>query len=268
MPQLDQPRRLRILGSQTSERRVEFNQVVTDTGSRQRDIVECDAFPVPSMFFCTLAACGVDENAPHRLGGRGKEVCPAFPELGPLHIHEPHIRLVDKSGWLQSLPGVFLGQPSSRELLQFVVHERQQPVGRNGLAQLNLLQNLRDFGHSEDCKPPLKANPCGVTFARSVRPAVWVSSDSRLTTCPGPTVLARRENRIAPQGNRRDLSMSEFITDSLNQRYWATLALVAFLVLLNQLLVQPSLMRLTTDAPVINIAGRQRMLSQRLAEST
>ena len=61
--------------------------------------------------------------------------------------------------------------------------------------------------------------------------------------------------------------MSEYLTDSLNQRYRAALALVAFLVLLNQLLVQPSLMRLTTDAPVINIAGRQRMLSQRLAKA-
>lgn len=61
--------------------------------------------------------------------------------------------------------------------------------------------------------------------------------------------------------------MSKDLTDSLNQRYRATLALVAFLVLLNQLLVQPSLIGLTTDAPVINIAGRQRMLSQRLAKA-
>src|SRR5260370_27957499 len=61
--------------------------------------------------------------------------------------------------------------------------------------------------------------------------------------------------------------MSELPADSLTQRYRVALALVAFLVLLNQLLVQPSLMRLTTDAPVINIAGRQRMLSQRLAKA-
>ena len=61
--------------------------------------------------------------------------------------------------------------------------------------------------------------------------------------------------------------MSEHLADSLNRRYRAALALVAFLVLLNQLLVQPSLMRLTTDAPIINIAGRQRMLSQRLAKA-
>jgi len=61
--------------------------------------------------------------------------------------------------------------------------------------------------------------------------------------------------------------MSETPADSLNRRYRAALALVAGLVLLNQLLVQPALMRLTTDAPVINIAGRQRMLSQRLAKA-
>jgi two-component system sensor kinase FixL len=53
----------------------------------------------------------------------------------------------------------------------------------------------------------------------------------------------------------------------LNQRYLVALVLVAFLVLLNQILVQPPLLQLTTDAPVINIAGRQRMLSQRLAKA-
>ena len=45
------------------------------------------------------------------------------------------------------------------------------------------------------------------------------------------------------------------------------LAVVAFLVLLNQVLVQPPIMEMTTDAPTINVAGRQRMLSQRLAKA-
>jgi signal transduction histidine kinase len=61
--------------------------------------------------------------------------------------------------------------------------------------------------------------------------------------------------------------MSEHPADSLSRRYRSALTLVASLLLLNQLLVQPSLLRLTTDAPVINIAGRQRMLSQRLAKA-
>jgi signal transduction histidine kinase len=50
-------------------------------------------------------------------------------------------------------------------------------------------------------------------------------------------------------------------------RYRAALGLVALLALLNPLLVQPPLSRLMTDAPVINTAGRQRMLSQRLVKA-
>ncbi|MHC5541070.1 type IV pili methyl-accepting chemotaxis transducer N-terminal domain-containing protein, partial [Singulisphaera rosea] len=53
----------------------------------------------------------------------------------------------------------------------------------------------------------------------------------------------------------------------LNRRYRAAFISVAVLVLLNSLVIQPSLLRLTSDAPVINIAGRQRMLSQRLAKA-
>ena len=61
--------------------------------------------------------------------------------------------------------------------------------------------------------------------------------------------------------------MSENIADSIDRRYWISLTLVAVLVLFNQALLQPPLVRLTTDVPVINIAGRQRMLSQRLAKA-
>ena len=45
------------------------------------------------------------------------------------------------------------------------------------------------------------------------------------------------------------------------------LACIAALIVLHQVLLQPSLARLTSDAPVINLSGRQRMLSQRLAKA-
>ncbi len=54
---------------------------------------------------------------------------------------------------------------------------------------------------------------------------------------------------------------------ALRRRYLGTLIGVAVLLVVNQLLVQPPLLRLMTDAPVINLAGRQRMLSQRLAKA-
>lgn len=57
------------------------------------------------------------------------------------------------------------------------------------------------------------------------------------------------------------------IARSLNRRYVVSFAAAAGLLLLNQLLVQPPLLRLASDAPVINVAGRQRMLSQRLAKA-
>ncbi len=57
-------------------------------------------------------------------------------------------------------------------------------------------------------------------------------------------------------------------TIAFEGRFKLVLWAVATLVVLNQLLVQPALLRMTTDAPVINIAGRQRMLSQRLAKAS
>ena len=53
----------------------------------------------------------------------------------------------------------------------------------------------------------------------------------------------------------------------LGRRYLAALALVALLQLLNQVIIQPPILKLMTDPPTINLAGRQRMLSQRIAKS-
>lgn len=57
------------------------------------------------------------------------------------------------------------------------------------------------------------------------------------------------------------------IVGGLQRRYVLALVAVAVLVVLNQLVVQPSLMRLDADSSVINVAGRQRMLSQRVTKA-
>ncbi|WP_206107933.1 ATP-binding protein [Paludisphaera rhizosphaerae] len=55
--------------------------------------------------------------------------------------------------------------------------------------------------------------------------------------------------------------------DALDRRYRLAVTIAAAMLLGDQLLVQPYLVRLTTDAPLINTSGRQRMLSQQLTKS-
>jgi C4-dicarboxylate-specific signal transduction histidine kinase len=50
-------------------------------------------------------------------------------------------------------------------------------------------------------------------------------------------------------------------------RYLLVLAAIAALVVVDQLIIQPLLMRLSWYAPAINVAGRQRMLSQKLTKA-
>jgi len=65
------------------------------------------------------------------------------------------------------------------------------------------------------------------------------------------------------RGRASDRDPSRF----LSRRYLSAFALVVACVVINQALVQPPLLRMMTDAPRINLAGRQRMLSQRLTKA-
>jgi two-component system sensor kinase FixL len=54
----------------------------------------------------------------------------------------------------------------------------------------------------------------------------------------------------------------------LGRRYFAVVIAVAALVAADQAVIQPMLIRLNVYAPAINLAGRQRMLSQRIAKAS
>ena len=56
------------------------------------------------------------------------------------------------------------------------------------------------------------------------------------------------------------------LTAILLRRYWSILLCVALLLVIDQAVLQPLLARLSIYAPQINVAGRQRMLSQRLVK--
>jgi PAS domain S-box-containing protein len=64
------------------------------------------------------------------------------------------------------------------------------------------------------------------------------------------------------------IDATETRIQGLGRRYVAVLLVVAGLLLLDQAVLQPLLVRLNLYAPVINLAGRQRMLSQRLVKAS
>src|SRR5579871_5271103 len=64
-----------------------------------------------------------------------------------------------------------------------------------------------------------------------------------------------------------DAAAATRLVRKLSQRYLLVLALVAGLVVLDEAVIQPALLRVNSFAPAINQAGRQRMLSQRLTKA-
>lgn len=61
-------------------------------------------------------------------------------------------------------------------------------------------------------------------------------------------------------------ALADRLIRPLANRYLLVLTAIAALIVLDQAVIQPQLMRLNFYAPVINVAGRQRMLSQKLCK--
>ena len=77
------------------------------------------------MFSRLLAACLVDEDAAHGLGGGTEEVGTAVPFLTLISAKEPEVRLVHKSSSLEGLARLLEGQLLGGQFAQFLVDQRQ-----------------------------------------------------------------------------------------------------------------------------------------------
>jgi hypothetical protein len=97
-----------------------------------------------------LAAGIVHEDAAHGLGRGGKEVAAAVPVLRLIHVHQPHVSLVDQGRGLKRLAGRLLGEPVRGQPAQLVVDQRQQLFGRVRLAVRNGVQDAGDLAHKRE----------------------------------------------------------------------------------------------------------------------
>jgi C4-dicarboxylate-specific signal transduction histidine kinase len=73
--------------------------------------------------------------------------------------------------------------------------------------------------------------------------------------------------RVTPETPDNRSMSADGLVRRLSTRYLLLLAGVALLVACDQALIQPLLVRVSSYAPAINAAGRQRMLSQRLTKA-
>ena len=109
--------------------------------------IDVEAHPVAALAFGSLAPRLIHENPSHGFCGCGKEVPPRIPMLDLVYIDETKVGIVDQCCRLQSLPRVLMSQFSCRKLSQFIIDQRQEPLGSDGIALLNLRQNAGDVGH-------------------------------------------------------------------------------------------------------------------------
>ena len=82
----------------------------------------------------------LDEDPPHRLGRRAKEMSAVLPPL-LARPSEPKPGLVNQGGGLERLAGVFMRQLARRKLAQLRVHQREQFAGGFGIALFDSLKN-------------------------------------------------------------------------------------------------------------------------------
>jgi two-component system sensor kinase FixL len=81
------------------------------------------------------------------------------------------------------------------------------------------------------------------------------------------TQLSMTTNGHLSTSRDKTLRTADGVVRRLAIRYFIVLFAVAALIVIDQSIIQPWLVRLGSYAPVINVAGRQRMLSQRLAKA-
>src|SRR5262249_58655145 len=101
----------------------------------------------PSGFASPFVPGALDQNAAHRLRGRGEEMTPAIPVLWLIAADQPKVRLVNQGRGLERLARPLGGQPGRGQLTQLVVDEREQLFGRTRVASLDGGQDVGDVTH-------------------------------------------------------------------------------------------------------------------------
>jgi hypothetical protein len=126
---------------------VQRQEVFAELERSQVDLVEVLANHAAPVLAAALAACTLDQDAPHRLGSSGEETAATVPALFFIRADQPELRLMNQTGGFQRLPWFFLRQSLSGEPTQRVVYQGQQLPRGLWVGLLDGDQDLRDVWH-------------------------------------------------------------------------------------------------------------------------
>jgi hypothetical protein len=134
-----------IFNGETGKRLVERKKKVVRI--RRWRIDQFQALPTATVSAPPLPSSCFYEDSSHRLRGGREEMAPAIPMHVSLIAHQTQIGLMDQRGRLERLAGLFVRQLLGGQSAQFVVHDRQKPVGGGGIALFNGVQDVKNVVH-------------------------------------------------------------------------------------------------------------------------
>ncbi len=117
--------------------------------------VQRDLNRIAAAFELVPRAGDVHQDAPHQLRGHGEEVRAVLPPHAA-RIDQAQIGLVDERRGLQRVAGTLSRHVAMREPVEFVVHQRHQPIQRLLVSLIPGQQQFSDLqvtGHSSSERP-------------------------------------------------------------------------------------------------------------------
>jgi hypothetical protein len=110
-------------------------------------LLQLDPRAAAAVLDALLAAGGLDEDAPHGLGGGREEVAAMVPPVAVGRADQPELRFVDQGGRLEGVAGRFGCQSGGGELAQLVVDEREELGDGVALPASHARQDTRHLAH-------------------------------------------------------------------------------------------------------------------------
>jgi hypothetical protein len=169
-PQLDDAAFPLVESGERLERVVQRDEVLTGLVGHDERVVERHPDALAPALFRVFRPRVVDEDATHHTSGHGEEVRAVLPR-NRFSVDQPEVGLVDERGCLQAMSHALSGHAASRDLAQFLMHQRDQLLAGSHIAFSPFEKERGDIGGAFRNPPILgllaqmESAPSGVPFA-------------------------------------------------------------------------------------------------------